>query len=97
MFLRISFSESDDCERNKIVSQGKKKHSENETSSEDSDNTSNAEATMWVKEGKTPNYFQNQGNYDSSSKGFKWVDVSVVCATHKKKKGVELGTFVSSA
>jgi hypothetical protein len=22
-------------------------------------------------------YFQNQGNYDSSSKGFKWVDVSV--------------------
>jgi hypothetical protein len=33
-----------------------------------------------------PYYFQNQGKYDSSSKGLKWVDVSVVCATHKKKK-----------
>jgi hypothetical protein len=31
-------------------------------------------------------YFQNQGKYDSSSKGMKWVDVSVFCATHKKKK-----------
>jgi hypothetical protein len=41
-------------------------------------------------------YFQNQGKYDSSSKGFKWVDVSVACATHKKKR-VKLGTFVSSA
>jgi hypothetical protein len=30
-------------------------------------------------------YFQNQGEYDSSSKGLKWVDVSVVCATHKKR------------
>jgi hypothetical protein len=41
-------------------------------------------------------YFQNQGKCDSSSKGLKWVDVSVVCATHKKK-GVKLGTVVSSA
>jgi hypothetical protein len=41
-------------------------------------------------------YFQNQGKYDSSSKGLKWVVFSVVCATHKKK-GVKLGTFVSSA
>jgi hypothetical protein len=31
-------------------------------------------------------YFQNQGKYGSSSKVLKWVDVSVVCATHKKKK-----------
>jgi hypothetical protein len=31
-------------------------------------------------------YFQNQGKYDSNSKALKWVDVSVVCATHKKKK-----------
>jgi hypothetical protein len=29
-------------------------------------------------------YFQNQGEYDSSSKVLKWVDVSVFCATHKK-------------
>jgi hypothetical protein len=32
-------------------------------------------------------YFQNQGKYDSISKVLKWVDVSVVCATHKKEKG----------
>jgi hypothetical protein len=31
-------------------------------------------------------YFQNQGKYDSSSKGLKWVDVSVICATRKKKR-----------
>jgi hypothetical protein len=31
-------------------------------------------------------YFQNQGKYDSSAKALKWVDVSVVCATHKKKR-----------
>jgi hypothetical protein len=41
-------------------------------------------------------YFQNQGKYDSSSKGLKWVDVSVVSATHKKRRE-KLGTFVSSA
>jgi hypothetical protein len=29
-------------------------------------------------------YFQNQGKYDNSSKVLKWVDVSVVCATHNK-------------
>jgi hypothetical protein len=40
-------------------------------------------------------YIQNQGKYDSSSKVLKWVDVSVVCATHKK--GVKPGTFVTSA
>jgi hypothetical protein len=38
-------------------------------------------------------YFQNQGKYHSSSKGLKWVDVSVVCAAHKKRSE----TFVSSA
>jgi hypothetical protein len=31
-------------------------------------------------------YFQNQGKYDSSSKVLQWMDVSVVCATHKQKK-----------
>jgi hypothetical protein len=41
-------------------------------------------------------YFQNQGKYDSSSKVLKWVDVSVVRATHKKKK-VKPGTSASSA
>jgi hypothetical protein len=30
-------------------------------------------------------YFKNQGKYDSSSKALKWVDISVVCATHKKR------------
>jgi hypothetical protein len=30
-------------------------------------------------------YFQNQGKYYSSSKVLKWVDVSVVCATRKKR------------
>jgi hypothetical protein len=108
----------------------KKNYSDNETSSEESDSTSDARATMWVKEDRKPNlgpftgypgvkqiscdpikvseiielffrdnffemlsketnlyYFQNQGKYDSSSKGLKWVDVSVVCATHKKRSG----------
>jgi hypothetical protein len=40
-------------------------------------------------------YFQNQGEYDSSSKELKWVGVSVIHATHKK--GVKPGTFVNSA
>jgi hypothetical protein len=40
-------------------------------------------------------YFQNQEKYASSSKVLKWVDVSVACATHKKR--VKLGTSVSSA
>jgi hypothetical protein len=31
-------------------------------------------------------HFKNQGKYDSSSKVLKWVDVSVVHATHKKRK-----------
>jgi hypothetical protein len=30
-------------------------------------------------------YFQNQAKYDSSSMGLKRVDVSVVCATRKKR------------
>jgi hypothetical protein len=30
-------------------------------------------------------YFQNQGKYATSSKVLKWVDVSVVCATNKKR------------
>jgi hypothetical protein len=41
-------------------------------------------------------YFKNEGKYDSSSKMLKWVDVSVVRATHKKK-GVKPGTSASSA
>jgi hypothetical protein len=31
-------------------------------------------------------YFQTQEKYYNSSKGLKWVDVKVVCATHKKKR-----------
>jgi hypothetical protein len=31
-------------------------------------------------------YLQNQGKYDSSSKGLKWVDVSVVCAVKKRSE-----------
>jgi hypothetical protein len=31
-------------------------------------------------------YFQSQEKYYSSSKMLKWIDVSVVRATHKKKK-----------
>jgi hypothetical protein len=40
-------------------------------------------------------YFQNQGKYASSSKVLKWVDISVVRATHKE--GVKPGTSASSA
>jgi hypothetical protein len=113
----------------KIVSP-KQSCNESQTSSEESDDsndTSNAGATTWIEEDKTPDlghfsgnlgvkqipsdpikvseiielffgdvfemlsketnlyYFQNQGKYDSSSKGLEWVDVSVVCATHKKR------------
>jgi hypothetical protein len=42
----------------------KKKYSESETSFEESDNTSNAGATTWVKENKTPNlgpFIRNPG------------------------------------
>jgi hypothetical protein len=40
----------------------RKKYSESETSSDESDNTSNAGATAWVKEGKTPNLGHFTGN-----------------------------------
>jgi hypothetical protein len=40
----------------------KKKYGESETSSEESDNTSNAVATTWVKEDKTPNLGSFTGN-----------------------------------
>jgi hypothetical protein len=40
-------------------------------------------------------YFQNQETYNSSSKVLKWVDVSAVCVTHKKK--VKPSTSASSA
>jgi hypothetical protein len=109
--------------RERKIVHPKQSYSESQTSSEESDDsndTSNAGATIWVKEVKTPNlgpftgnpgvkripsdptkvseiiklsfgdnffemlckktnvyYFQNQGKYDSSSKGLKWVDVSV--------------------
>jgi hypothetical protein len=123
---------------NKIV-RPKQSYSESQTSSEESDDsnhTSNAGATMWVKKDKTPNlgpftgnprvkqipsrltkvseirelvfgdkffemlcketnlyYFQNQGKYDSSSKGLKWVNVSVAemkkffCNNHSNLRG----------
>jgi hypothetical protein len=116
--------------RERKIERPKQSYSESKTSSKESDNTndtSNAGATTWVKEDKMPNlgcftgnpgvkqipsdptkvleigelfleeffeilsketnlyYFQNQGKYDCSSKGLKWVDVSVDCATHKKR------------
>jgi hypothetical protein len=40
----------------------KKKYNESKTSSEESDNTSNARATMWVKGDKTPNFGPFTGN-----------------------------------
>jgi hypothetical protein len=40
----------------------KKKYSESETSSEESDNKSNVGATMWVREDKTPNLGPFTGN-----------------------------------
>jgi hypothetical protein len=40
----------------------KKEYSESSTSSEESDNTSNVGATMWVKEDKTPNLGPFTGN-----------------------------------
>jgi hypothetical protein len=38
------------------------KYSESETSSRESNNTSNAEATTWVKKDKTPNLGSFTGN-----------------------------------
>jgi hypothetical protein len=62
MFLRTFFSENDDFVREtKIVTQ-EQKYSESETRSEESDNTSNAGPTMWVKEDKTPNLGPLTGN-----------------------------------
>jgi hypothetical protein len=46
---------NDDFEGNKNCVVRKKKYSESETSSEESGNTSNVGATMWLKEDKTPN------------------------------------------
>jgi hypothetical protein len=40
----------------------KKKYSESETSSEESDNTSNTGATTWVNEDETPNLGSFTGN-----------------------------------
>jgi hypothetical protein len=61
MFLVTFFSENYDFVREtKIVLRGK--YSKSETSSEESDNTSNAEATTWVKENKTPNLGHFTGN-----------------------------------
>jgi hypothetical protein len=40
----------------------RKKYSEGETSSEERDNTSSAEATTWAKEDKTPNLGPFTGN-----------------------------------
>jgi hypothetical protein len=39
-------------------------------------------------------YFQNLGKYDISSKGLKWVDVSVACSTPKKRSETR---YISSA
>jgi hypothetical protein len=42
-----------------------KKYSESETSSEESDDTSNAGATTWVKKDKMPNLGPSTGNPNS--------------------------------
>jgi hypothetical protein len=55
------------CERNKNCAV-RKKYSESEKSSKESDNTSNAGATKWVKEDKTPNlgpYWKSRGETNS--------------------------------
>jgi hypothetical protein len=54
-------SENDFVREIKIVLR-EKKYSESETSSQESDNTSNAGAATWVKEGKTPNLGPFAGN-----------------------------------
>jgi hypothetical protein len=56
------------CERNKNCAT-RKKYNESEKSSEESNNTSNAGATTWVKEDKTPNlgpfYWKSRGETNS--------------------------------
>jgi hypothetical protein len=61
MFLRTFFSENDDFVKQKLCRE-KRKYSESETSSEESDNTSHAGATTWVKEDKPPNLGHFTGN-----------------------------------
>jgi hypothetical protein len=62
MFLRTFFSENYDFVRETKIVPREKKYSESETSSEESDNTSHAGATTWVKEEKTPNLGPFTGN-----------------------------------
>jgi hypothetical protein len=64
MFLMTFFSKNDDFVRETKIVPQEKKYSESETSYEESGNTSNAGATTWVKEDKTPNrgpFTQNPG------------------------------------
>jgi hypothetical protein len=60
MCLRTFFCENYDFVKQKLFCE--KKYSKSETSPEESDNTSNAGATTWVKEGKTPNLGPFTGN-----------------------------------
>jgi hypothetical protein len=62
MFLGIFFGENDDFVREKLSCKKKKKYSESETSSQESNNTSDVGATTWVKEDKTPNLGSFTGN-----------------------------------
>jgi hypothetical protein len=55
MFPRTFFSENDGFVREIKIVLREKKYSESETSSEESDHTSDAGETMWVKEDKMPN------------------------------------------
>jgi hypothetical protein len=65
MFLKIFFSDSDDSMRKRQIVHPKQSHSESPTSSKESDNsndTSNAAKTTWIKEDKTPNLGSFNGN-----------------------------------
>jgi hypothetical protein len=56
------FSDSDNSVREIKTVLPEQSYSESETSSEESDNTSNAGATTWVKEDETPNLGPFTGN-----------------------------------
>jgi hypothetical protein len=63
--LVISESDNDDSMRERKIMRPKQSYSERQTrpdEHDDSNNTSNAGAIMWVKEDKTPNLGRSTGN-----------------------------------